>query len=92
MTFTGFSFSCLLIDLELIKIEIIRLRVIFILDIYSILFISRVRLIGGCVLLFSSSYMASEKFTARFHILVLRFILSIILLILSPNLVRVLLG
>jgi len=36
--------------------------------------------------------MANEKHFVRFHLLVLRFIGSIVLLIISPNLIRILLG
>lgn len=36
--------------------------------------------------------MGTEVFYFRFHLLVLRFVLSIFLLILSPNLISVLLG
>lgn len=36
--------------------------------------------------------MAGEIFFLRFHLLVLSFIISIILLILSPHLIRILLG
>lgn len=61
-------------------------------DTYRSLFLARVCLIAGRVLLFSFSYIASETFFLRFHLLVLRFVFSIWLLILSPNLIRVLLG
>ena len=58
----------------------------------SLLFIRLVILISGSVIIFSNSYIRSEKFFSRFIILVLFFILSIFLLILSPNLIRLLLG
>ena len=51
-----------------------------------------VRLISGRVIIFRTRYMRSEKFFSRFIILVFFFIMSIYLLILSPNLIRLLLG
>ena len=42
--------------------------------------------------MFSQAYIAQEKFFLRFHLLVGLFVLSIVLLILSPNLVSLLLG
>lgn len=85
-------FSASLFEMELGKIEGLCLSFIVILDIYSVRFISRVFLISSCVLRFSSSYMTPEKYFVRFHLLVLRFIGAMCLLILSPNLIRVLLG
>jgi len=55
-------------------------------------FIRLVRLVSGRVMIFRTNYMISEKFFSRFIILVFFFILSIYLLILRPNLIRLLLG
>lgn len=41
---------------------------------------------------FAKSYISSEVFFARFSLLVLRFVASIFLLILRPNIIRILLG
>lgn len=49
-------------------------------------------LISGRVLMFSNSYIIKEKFFSRFFTLLFLFILSIYLLILRPNLIRLLLG
>ena len=62
------------------------------LDLYSCAFMARVFTIAGRVLLFSQSYIGHEVFFFRFHLLVLRFVLSILLLIIRPNLMRILLG
>ena len=56
------------------------------------MFIRLVILISGRVIIFSNTYIINEKFFSRFIILVFFFILSIFLLILSPNLIRLLLG
>ena len=48
--------------------------------------------ITGVVLIFSLGYIARDGGFVRFHLLVMTFVLSMVLLILSPNLVRALLG
>lgn len=65
---------------------------IFIVDFISIYFIRLVRLVSIRVIIFSTSYMINEKFYSRFIILVFFFILSMFLLILSPNFISLLLG
>jgi len=58
----------------------------------SLYFIRLVRLVSGSVMIFRSSYITSEKFFSRFIFLVFMFIISIFLLILSPNIISLLLG
>lgn len=58
----------------------------------SILFIFTVSLVSCGVIIFRGSYMAGEKFYGRFLLLVISFIISMFLLILSPNLISILLG
>jgi len=69
-------------------------RIIFIIliDTMSLRFIITVRLISARVMVFRGSYIESEKFFRRFVFLVLLFVASMFLLILRPNLIRVLLG
>ena len=62
------------------------------LDPLALAFVASVALVSRAVFVFSSSYMASEKFFLRFHILVFRFVLCIVLLIVSPNLISLLFG
>jgi len=82
----------ILIEWEVISINSSNIHLIFILDRISIYFMFLVRLISGRVIIFRTRYMRSEKFFSRFIILVFFFIMSIYLLILSPNLIRLLLG
>jgi len=65
---------------------------VLIFDQIRTLFIFRVSLIRFRVLTFSKRYMINDKNFARFHFLLIRFILSIYFLILRPNIVRILLG
>nr|CAB0049849.1 NADH dehydrogenase subunit 5 [Sepia pharaonis] len=48
--------------------------------------------ISGCVMIFSKSYMLGDKYSYRFSLMVMLFVLSMNLLIFIPNLVTVLLG
>jgi len=56
------------------------------------MFLGLVRLIAGRVVLYSTSYICGEFYFSRFQIVLIRFIGSIWLLILSPNTIRLLLG
>ena len=88
----GYCEESWLFSWQLAKVLSTPLEVVILLDLYSCLFCARVLLIATGVLIFSSSYIRGEVFFSRFHLLVVRFVLSIILLIISPNLMRILLG
>jgi len=51
-----------------------------------------VLLISSIVIFYSTSYIQEEIYFSRFIWLVYLFVLSIILLIISPNIIRILLG
>ena len=69
-----------------------EVHAIFIFDYISLFFLSVVRLISGSVMIYSTSYISSEIFFRRFIGIVLRFVFSMFLLILSPNIISLLLG
>ena len=81
-----------IIEWEVIKISSSVIYLTFIIDSMSLYFIRLVRLVSGSVMIFRSSYIMSEKFFSRFIFLVFMFIISIFLLILSPNIISLLLG
>nr|YP_007316851.2 NADH dehydrogenase subunit 5 [Cydia pomonella]AFQ93731.2 NADH dehydrogenase subunit 5 [Cydia pomonella] len=62
------------------------------LDWMSLLFMMFVSLISSVVIFYSKSYMSSESNLSRFIILVLLFVFSMILLIISPNMISIFLG
>lgn len=62
------------------------------LDWISLLFIIFVSLISSVVIFYRKRYMSSERNLSRFIILVLLFVFSMILLIISPNIIRIFLG
>ena len=82
----------ILIEWEVIILNSCIIHIIMIFDIISLYFLRLVRLISGSVIIFSTSYMIKEKFFSRFILLVFLFVISIYLLIVSPNIIRLLLG
>jgi len=69
-----------------------NVSLVFILDYMSLFFIRTVFLISAAVYVFRISYIRKEKFLSRFLAILTLFIRSIALLILSPNIIRLLLG
>nr|YP_010265407.1 NADH dehydrogenase subunit 5 [Cyphoderus aff. similis]UIR97919.1 NADH dehydrogenase subunit 5 [Cyphoderus aff. similis] len=62
------------------------------LDWMSLTFMGLVSFISSMVLMYSTYYMFGDKFLNRFIMLVYLFVLSMMLMILSPNMVSILLG
>lgn len=56
------------------------------------IFLRTVIFISGIVIFYRSSYIAGDLNKVRFLLLVLLFVLSMVLIIIRPNLVRILLG
>ena len=82
----------IIVEWEILNFSSIQIILVFIFDYVSMFFIRLVSLISARVLVFRISYISGEQFSSRFLRLVILFVLSIFLLILSPNLVRILLG
>lgn len=64
----------------------------FLFDWISLLFISFVLFISGIVIFYSRDYILGDLNINRFILLVVMFVFSIMLLIIRPNLIRILLG
>ena len=82
----------IIFEWEIVSIFSSKIIVIFIFDYISLFFLRVVSLISGRVIIYRTSYISSEKFFSRFIMIVLLFVLSIYLLILSPNIISLLLG
>ena len=82
----------IIFEWEIISLFRNKIIIIFIFDYISFFFLRVVSLISGRVIIYSTSYISSEIFFRRFIIIVLLFIISIYLLILSPNIISLLLG
>nr|UKG19759.1 NADH dehydrogenase subunit 5 [Haemaphysalis longicornis] len=87
-----FTKSFLVIEYLISWLSSIDMKFYFLFDWISNLFISIVLLISSMVILYSSSYMNSDKNKNCFCIIVLLFVLSMVLLILMPNMLMIILG
>nr|YP_009712038.1 NADH dehydrogenase subunit 5 [Hasora badra]QGG43664.1 NADH dehydrogenase subunit 5 [Hasora badra] len=82
----------LLLEWDLISFNSMNIVMSILLDWMSLLFMMFVSLISSSVIYYSKGYMSSEMNLNRFIILVLLFVLSMILLIISPNIISIFLG
>ena len=80
------------IEWELVTISSSSISITFLFDWMSFLFISFVLFISALVIFYRKEYIAEDYFINRFILLVFLFVFSIIMLIISPNLIRILLG
>nr|WPV76830.1 NADH dehydrogenase subunit 5 [Phlebotomus chinensis] len=80
------------IEWEVITLGSSNIVMTLILDWMSLMFMSFVLLISSLVIYYSKDYMAEDSSINRFIILVLMFVCSMMLLIISPNLISILLG
>nr|YP_010326980.1 NADH dehydrogenase subunit 5 [Eucarta virgo]UNP54228.1 NADH dehydrogenase subunit 5 [Eucarta virgo] len=80
------------LEWEVISFNSMSIIMSILLDWMSLLFMMFVFLISSVVIYYSKSYMSSELNLSRFIILVLLFVFSMMLLIISPNIISILLG
>nr|QXP43469.1 NADH dehydrogenase subunit 5 [Camptoloma vanata] len=80
------------LEWEIISFNSVNVVMSILLDWMSLLFMMFVFLISSVVIYYSKSYMSSEINLVRFIILVLLFVFSMMLLIISPNIISILLG
>nr|YP_010508536.1 NADH dehydrogenase subunit 5 [Philophylla fossata]UXG57149.1 NADH dehydrogenase subunit 5 [Philophylla fossata] len=98
MSFFSFSLFFLVnnvsifFEWEVISLNSLMIVTTFLFDWMSLLFMSFVLLISSLVIYYSKGYMMGDLNINRFIMLVLMFVMSMMLLIISPNLVSILLG
>nr|YP_010626522.1 NADH dehydrogenase subunit 5 [Hirtodrosophila subflavohalterata]WBK17658.1 NADH dehydrogenase subunit 5 [Hirtodrosophila subflavohalterata] len=80
------------IEWEVVSLNSLSVVMTFLFDWMSLLFMSFVLMISSMVIYYSKEYMSSDININRFIMLVLMFVLSMMLLIISPNLISILLG
>nr|YP_009347421.1 NADH dehydrogenase subunit 5 [Mesapia peloria]APU93529.1 NADH dehydrogenase subunit 5 [Mesapia peloria] len=80
------------LEWEIVSFNSMNIVFSILLDWMSLLFMMFVSLISSSVIYYSKSYMSAELNLNRFIILVLLFVLSMMLLILSPNIISIFLG
>nr|BDL61448.1 NADH dehydrogenase subunit 5 [Ilyograpsus nodulosus] len=80
------------VEWELASLNSLSVNFVLILDWISMLFMCFVLLISGSVMYYSGSYMKGDVNINRFMYLVLMFVFSMGMMVLSPNLISILLG
>nr|YP_010535643.1 NADH dehydrogenase subunit 5 [Alectorobius peruvianus]UYB78529.1 NADH dehydrogenase subunit 5 [Alectorobius peruvianus] len=86
------NFKVILFEYYIVMVSNFEMKVFLLFDWMSLMFVSVVLLISGMVIFYSKDYMKAEKFKIYFLYSVLLFVGSMILVILSPNLLMILLG
>nr|YP_011017375.1 NADH dehydrogenase subunit 5 [Amblyomma parvitarsum]WQF69038.1 NADH dehydrogenase subunit 5 [Amblyomma parvitarsum] len=86
------NMNLLIIEYYLTSIQNLDFKIYLLLDWISLMFSSVVLLISSMVILYSNSYMSEDKEKNSFCLIVLMFVLSMILLILMPNMLMLILG
>nr|YP_009185821.1 NADH dehydrogenase subunit 5 [Dacrila fallax]ALO70491.1 NADH deshydrogenase subunit 5 [Dacrila fallax] len=81
-----------IIEYKLLMINSTTVEMVMLFDWMSLLFMSFVLYISSMVINYSQEYMLGDLKLERFIILVVMFVLSMMLLIISPNLISILLG
>lgn len=84
--------NIIFLEWEVIRINSNSVIIGILLDWISIRFLGSVFLIAGSICKFSDFYIEGDSDYTRFILLLISFVFSIVLLIISPNLVRILLG
>nr|UPI55293.1 NADH dehydrogenase subunit 5 [Mezira sp.] len=89
--FNLYSYS-LFLDYEFFSFNSIIVSMSMYFDDISLLFMGCVLIISSMVVFYSYSYMSSDIFSYRFLYMVVLFVMSMMMLIISPNLLSILLG
>nr|YP_010502036.1 NADH dehydrogenase subunit 5 [Tomocerus caputiviolaceus]UXC95411.1 NADH dehydrogenase subunit 5 [Tomocerus caputiviolaceus] len=82
----------LFVEWELLSLNSSMIIMTMLFDWMSLSFMSFVLFISSMVLFYSTSYMADDKYFYRFIMLVYLFVISMLFLIISPNMISILLG
>nr|YP_010463208.1 NADH dehydrogenase subunit 5 [Capodemus sinuatus]UUJ37732.1 NADH dehydrogenase subunit 5 [Capodemus sinuatus] len=82
----------IILDWEFVSLNSCSLVMTLLFDWMSMLFVGSVMFISSMVILYSNSYMSLDNNSLRFLFLIILFITSMCLMIMSPNLVSILLG
>nr|AFU50167.1 NADH dehydrogenase subunit 5 [Exema canadensis] len=83
---------CMILEFNLLMINSSNVSMTVLLDWMSLIFMSFVTFISSAVVFYSKEYMYGDLNMGRFILLVFLFVLSMMFLIISPNLISILLG
>lgn len=76
----------------IISLNSINIELILLIDWISLLFISFIIIISSIIILYRYVYIIGDKFIKRFIFLIILFVLSMVLIIISPNIIRIIFG
>nr|AFU50155.1 NADH dehydrogenase subunit 5 [Necydalis ulmi] len=82
----------LIIEMNLVTLNSCPVIMVLLFDWMSLLFMSFVMFISSMVIMYSEEYMENDLNLSRFIYLVIMFVLSMMFVIISPNLISILLG
>lgn len=82
----------IIIEWLIIRVNSINIELILLIDWISLLFIRFIIIISSIIILYRYIYIIGNKFIKRFIFLIILFVLSIVLIIISPNIVRIIFG
>nr|AHA52578.1 NADH dehydrogenase subunit 5 [Triraphis sp. QL-2013] len=82
----------LIIEWNMLLLNSLKIEYIMFFDWMSLIFFSTVLLISSMVMIYSMSYMQNDLNIKRFMFLILIFVLSMLFMIISPNLISILIG
>lgn len=82
----------IIIEIEIFSLNYNSLVIIFLFDWISLLFISFVLFISSIVIYYRNEYIYGDLNLNRFILLIVIFVFSIIIIIIRPNIVRILIG
>nr|QNE85408.1 NADH dehydrogenase subunit 5 [Sciomyza simplex] len=80
------------LEWDIVSLNSMSIVMTFLFDWMSLMFMSFVLMIASLVIYYSKEYMSSDENINRFIMLVLMFVFSMMMLIISPNLISILLG
>nr|DAZ91205.1 TPA_asm: ND5 [Echinogammarus berilloni] len=87
-----FSHNSTIVEWEAWESCSVSISMSLLLDWMSLVFLGSVGVISGCIMKYSEYYMEGEKNSMRFVLILFLFVVSMGLLIISPNMVSLLLG
>nr|WMV00226.1 NADH dehydrogenase subunit 5 [Kikihia subalpina] len=91
MSFKIYNYMIML-EWMILSINSCNIYMTMIFDFMSTMFLSTVMFISSVVVLYSGMYMNNDKFINRFIYIVLGFVMSMVLLIISPNMMSIIIG
>nr|AWV84271.1 NADH dehydrogenase subunit 5 [Tettigades undata] len=82
----------LMMEWNIMSINSCNMLMTLIFDFMSTMFLSTVMFISSTVILYSGEYMSMDKMINRFIYIVMMFVISMIMLIISPNMISIIIG